>query len=319
MKTIGFVKSTLEHEARRALLPSTLKNIKQPTAIFIEEGYGEVLGFEDDAFAEMGAHIVSRSEALQQDIICDLKVGNADYLTDLNPHQTIFGWVHAENNPKLVDVLLENKLTVIAWEEMFHAGRHVFWKNNWLAGETAVLHAFTLFGKSPAECKVALIGRGNAALGAHKMLSVLGADVKIYNRDTVGSLPDELGDYDVIVNGVLWDKSRNDHLIYKKDLKKLKSPAFIIDVSADEAGAIETSKPTHFDNPTYEVEGVLHYVVNHTPTIFKYTVSESISAEIAQYLNELIGGLANESDVLAEATIIHDGHIQDKKLKKFGK
>lgn len=316
MKTIGFVKSTLEHEARRALLPSALENIDNPAAVFIEEGYGAVLGIKDAAYAEMGAHIVSRVEALQQAIVCDLKVGEADYLTALKPHQTIFGWMHAENNPKLVDILQTNKLTAIAWEEMFHAGRHVFWKNNWLAGEAAVLHAFTLFGKLPSECKVALIGRGNVSLGAHKMLSALGADVKIFNRATVGNLRNELGDFDVMVNGVLWDKARNDHLLYKEDLKRLKQPALIIDVSADEAGAIETSQPTYFEKPTYEIDGVLHYVVDHTPTIFKYPVSESISAEIAQYLNDLIHDQAQENEVLAAATIIQDGHIQDKKLKK---
>lgn len=316
MKTIGFVKSELENENRRALLPENLKEINHPSALFIETGYGEALSIQDVAYEEMGAKIVTRTEALKQDIVCDLKVGRADYLNDLTAEQTIFGWVHAVNNPELVDLLVEKKLTVIAWEEMFKSGRHVFWENNLIAGEAAILHAFTLFGKLPSETKVALIGRGNVSMGAYKILSALGAEVKIFNRETVRNLPDQLGDFDIVVNGVLWDKSREDHIIYRKDLKKFNLPAMIIDISADEAGAIETSHPTFFNDPTYEVDGVIHYVVNHTPTIFSDSVSRSISNELANYLDDLIEDQVNENEVLAVAKIIEVGNIIDNKIKK---
>lgn len=316
MMTIGFVKSQMAHEERRAILPKDIEAINNKESIFIETGYGETVGISDAAYQKAGVHIVSREEALSKDIICDLKIGRAEYLNQLSPGQTIFGWVHAENNKELVQLLLDQKLTVIAWEDMYEKGRHVFWKNNELAGEAAVLHAFTLFGKLPRECHVALIGRGNVAMGAHKILSALGADIKIYNRDTVAELPNELATFDVVVNGVLWDKSREDHLITKKDLKKFKYPAMIIDVSADEGGAIETSKPTTFDDPTYLVDNVIHYAVVHTPTIFHYSASDSISAEVSRYIDAVLEDKVVEDEVLANSVIIKDGQIVDEKIKK---
>lgn len=315
MKTIGFVISEMKHEERRGILPKHIEKVNNKKQIFIEEGYGESLSISDEDYINVGVNVVSREEALKQDIICDLKVGRAQYLDQLSSNQTIFGWVHAESNPELVKLLVGRKLTVISWEDMYANGRHVFWRNNELAGEAAILHAFTLFGKSPSECHVALIGRGNVAMGAHKMLSALGAEVKIYNRDTVGELPNELESFDVIVNGVLWDKSRKDHLINKKDLTKLKRPAMIIDVSADDGGAIETSQSTTFNKPTYLVDGVIHYAVVHTPTIFHHSVSDSISSEVSKYVDKLLEGKTADNKTLSDATIIKDGKIMDEKLK----
>lgn len=316
MKTIGFVTSEMENEERRAILPKHLSTLQHADSIFIEKDYGQALGIQDEAYEKMGAEIVSREEALTKDIVCDVKVGEADYFNQLSSGQTIFGWVHAVSNAALTQQLIKQQLTVIAWEEMYEAGRHVFWRNNEIAGEAAILHAFTLFGKLPNECSVALIGRGNVAMGAHHMLSSLGAKVKVFNRDTVDQLSNEVEQFDVVVNGVLWDKSRSDHLLYKEDLKKFKAPAMIIDVSSDEAGAIETSKPTTFEKPTYIVDDVLHYSVDHTPTIFKHSVSESISLEVSKYLDALIEDKVADNKVLSAAMILQNGQILDDKLKK---
>ncbi|MDN6731110.1 MAG: N(5)-(carboxyethyl)ornithine synthase [Atopostipes suicloacalis] len=319
MKTIAFIVSDYENESRRALLPEDIQNIQHKENLFIEESYGEVLGYEDAAYEKMGAQIVSRKTALSKDIICDLKINHAQYLKQLVPKQSVFGWLHAETNSELTQLLVEKKLTAIAWEKMYDAGRHVFWKNNHIAGEAAILHAFTLFGKLANECKVALLGRGNVSMGAHKTLSALGADVKIFNRDTVPHLTEELADFDMVVNGVMWDKSREDHLIYKKDLSKFKDHSMIVDISADENGAIETSRPRNFKDPIYEVENVIHYTVNHTPTIYNRSVSRSISREVSTYIDPLIEEKVKENQVLSKAMVIENGKILRDKIKKAPK
>src|SRR5690606_3339659 len=160
----------------------------------------------------------SRHEATSKDVICDPKIGDADYLSDLEAGQIIFGWIHAVQNKFITDNILKRKLTAIAWEDMYEKGRHVFWRNTELAGEAAVMHAFTLYGKAPYECNIALIGRGNVARGAYKILSSLGANVTVYDRRTQKLLREEIDNYDVIVNGVLWDVYRGDHIIYREDL-----------------------------------------------------------------------------------------------------
>jgi N5-(carboxyethyl)ornithine synthase len=161
--------------------------------------------------------------------------------------------------------------------------------------------------------KVAVIGRGNAAKGALTTLTRLGAHVTVVDRKTEKLFQAEMDKYDVIVNALLWDTKRKDHIIYKTDLQKLKKGAFIIDVSCDRNGAIESSVPTTIEEPVYYVDGVLHYAVDHTPSIFYKSASKMLSALIADYIDPLVTGEFNE--VLSDAVIIKNGVIVDKEMK----
>jgi N5-(carboxyethyl)ornithine synthase len=196
-----------------------------------------------------------------------------------------------------------------------YGGRHIFWRNNELAGEAAVMHAFQCYGRMPYETKVAVIGRGNTARGAIKILNMLGADVVQYDRKTEAMLRDEIGEYDVIVNCILWDVQRTDHIIYESDLARMKKNSMIIDVSCDRNGGIETSIPTTILEPTYTVNGVLHYVVDHTPALFYKTFTYNNSAIIYPYLEQLMTETID--DVLNDSLIIKNGEIIDKAIIEF--
>lgn len=317
IKTIGFPISHKENESRRALVPEHIKFISHPEWLYFETGYGDVLGLRDEDYASLGCRIVSREEALSQDVICDPKIGDADYLESLHSGQSIFGWVHATQNRDITDKIINAGLTAYAWENMHYNGRHVFWRNNELAGEAAVIHAFQCYGKMPYETKVAVIGRGNTARGAIKVLNMLGADVMQYDRKTETLLREELSQYDAVINCVLWDVKRTDHIIYRSDLSKMKRNAMIVDVSCDRCGGIETSIPTTFDKPTYTVDGILHYVVDHTPSLFYKTFTWDNSALIVPYLEELMQD--NCSDVLNNAVVIRNGKIVDPSIREFQK
>ena len=314
MKTVGFPISHKENEYRRAIVPEHLKKIEHPELLYFEKDYGVVLGIDDSEYEACGSHVVSHEDVLAKDIICDPKIGDADYLTELK-NQTIFGCVHATQNRDITDKLLQGSLTAFAWEKMFQKGRHVFWRNNELAGEAAIMHAFQCYARMPYETKVAVIGRGNTARGAIKVLNMLGADVRQYDRRTEELLRDELGQYDVIVNCVLWDVMRKDHIIYRDDLKRMKRNSMIIDVSCDRNGGIETSIPTTIEEPTYMVDGILHYVVDHTPALFHKTFTWNNSEVIWKYINELQS--ENYDEVLSDALIIKDGEIVDDEIRKF--
>ena len=292
-----------------------MKGIKNKEQLYFEKGYGEILGFKDEEYTALGAHIASYEEVLKKDIICDAKIGDADYLSELHPGQTIFGWVHLVQNRDITDAVLNAGLTAYVWEDMFDEGRHSFWRNNEMAGEAAIMHAFQCYGEMPYNTKVALIGRGNVATGALRILTCLGADVTIYSRQTEKLLQRELEKYDVIVNALLWDTSRRDHIIYQKDLKRLQPNAMIIDISCDRCGAIETSIPTTIESPTYMVDGVLHYVVDHTPSLFYKTASFGISEEVGKYIEQLIED--NPGKVLLDARAVNEGVIIDQRINAF--
>ncbi len=298
-------------------MPYDLMKVKNTSSVYIEQGYGDVVGYTDDDYRKYGVNICSRDVALRQDVICDPKIGDAEYLELLTQGQTIFGWIHAVQNKDITDKIINAGLTAITWEDMYYKGRHVFWRNNEIAGEAAIMHAYSLHGIFPYDTKVAIIGNGNTARGAYRILASLGAEIVQYNRKTEYLLREEIGNYDVIVNAVLWDTKREDHIIYKEDLKRMKRNALIIDISCDRNGGIETSIPTTIENPVYEVDGIVHYVVDHTPSLFYRTISKSLSAICSGYIDMLVEDRFD--DVLKRAVAIKSGSIVDERINLFQK
>ena len=131
MKTMGFLISTKENEKRRALLPEHLVSIKNKESLYFESGYGDLLGHCDEEYIAKGVNVVSKEEAMNQDI-CDPKIGDADYL-ELCIRSNGFRWIHAVQNKDITDKLIQRRLTAIAWEDMFKK-RHVFGETtNWPA------------------------------------------------------------------------------------------------------------------------------------------------------------------------------------------
>ena len=181
--------------------------------------------------------------------------------------------------------------------------------------EAAVCHAYMCHGVFPYNTKAAILGKGNIARGALRTLNYMGADVMVYDRKTENLFRQELENYDVIINAILWDTTRKDHIIYRSDLKRMKRGSIIIDISCDRNGGIETSVPTTIENPIYVVDGVAHYVVDHTPSLFYKTTSGSLSEVFVQYIDNLIK--ADYDSVLKGCQCFEKGLILDGRIKKF--
>ena len=316
MKTVGLPISHKENERRRTLVPSDVALISHPEQISIETGYGDVLGFCDDDYRQQGIRVADRAAVLGMDIVADPKIGDAEYLEQLRC-QTVFGWVHAVQNRDITDKIVAHRLTAFAWEDMYENGRHSFWRNNEIAGEAAVFHAYMCHGIFPYNTRAAVLGRGNIARGAIKTLNYMGAEVRQYDRKTERLFQQELDQFDVVVNAILWDTSRRDHIIYRQDLKRMKRNALIIDVSCDRNGGVETSVPTTIESPTYVVDGITHYVVDHTPSLFWKTATETLSAEFVKYIDFLIEDRPLDNEVLRGCNNFHQGSILDQRIIDF--
>lgn len=316
MKTIGFVISHKNGEQRRGLLPEdVIKNVKNSGQIYVETGYGETVGIPDEAYAQAGCKIVSREAALSCDIIADVKLGDADYLEQLDGGKVLFGWAHAVQNIPFTDRALHKDHTVVAWEEIYENGRYIFYRNREIAGEAAILHAFRYSGKMPYDCSVAILGNGQTAKGALRVLHGLGATVDVYGRKLEKLFREKMFDYDVLVNCVMWDTDRTDRVIYREDLKKMKPGTLIIDVSCDPELEIETSVPTTISDPVYTVDGVVHYAVDNTPAMFPKTVSKILSAGISRYIDQML--TEDYSESLQNAVVIEKGHIVYDSIRRF--
>jgi len=317
MKKIGFVISHKSGEKRIGLIPENMKLIESPQNVYIEKDYGKNLGYEDSEYEKMGANVVERAEVLKSDIIVDVKLGDADYLNELDSNKILFGWAHAVQNIDFTTNMLQKKHTVIAWEEMYEKGRYIIYKNRELAGEAGVLQAMLYTGLMPYDAKIAIIGNGQTAKGASRVLSGLGGYVDIYTKKLEQLFKENMGKYDYLINCVMWDTNRTDRLIYKEDLKRLKKGATIIDISCDPNLEIETTHATTIENPVYEVDGIKHYAVDNTPSIFYRTATINISNAIAKYYDYLIQEKSN--DTINNAIVIKKGKILDKRISDYRK
>lgn len=315
MKTVGFVISKKNNEKRRALLPEDLPRIKNLDCIRLEKGYGASIGLSDNDYQNV--KFVSRDEVLNCDVIVDVKLGDAEYLNDIDDHKILCGWAHAVQKLDFTSVAIKKKFTVIAWENILKNGRYIFYRNREIAGEAAIIHGIRHAEKAPYELKVALIGNGQTAKGALRIFHGLGSEVDVYGRKLEAAFRHNMYDYDVIVNCVMWDTNRIDRLIYKEDIKKMKVGTLIIDVSCDPHLEIETSHPTTIDNPVYTVDGVVHYAVDNTPAMFPKSVSKILSNNFADYYDELVTGIY--SDEIKKAMALEEGRILDQEITKFRK
>lgn len=315
MKTIGFLISHKSGEQRRALLPQHINKIENKTKIYVETGYGDMLGSTDADYIAAGVNVVSREEVLKCDILTDVKLGDADYLEQIGDNKILFGWAHAVQGINFTTSALKHGHTVIAWEEIFENGRYIFYRNREIAGEAAVLQAYRYCGKMPYDTKVAILGNGQTAKGAMRVLHGLGAEVDVYGRKLENLFKEKMYDYDVLINCVMWDTSRTDRIIYKENLKKMKKGTLIIDVSCDPYLEIETSHATTIDNPVYEVDGIFHYGVDNTPAMYPITVSKILSEEIVNYIDFILND--NYPKSVKDAVVINKGCIVDERIRKF--
>ncbi len=315
MREIGFPSTTKPDEKRLALLPPDISQVEHIDMLVFEQGYGLVQGYSDEAYRRAGARVAPRDVVCNCPVICLPKpmLGDSCFREDT----TLFGWIHAVQGRQMTDALLGNQMTAIAWEDMYSDGRHTFWRNNEISGEAATAHALLQWGRLPYECDIAIIGRGNVARGALRALERYGCETIVYDRKTSHLLRREIGRYDVIVNGVLWDVFRDDHLVYEEDLEKMKPGSMIVDISCDPHMGIETSHATSINEPVYWHKGILHYAVDHTPTLFFRSASQSISKEVARFLDKLVMG--DTDATLDRATIIRRGVILDDRIRRFQK
>ena len=315
MKTMGFVISHKNREKRRALLPEDLGKVRRVGQLYFETGYGLALGIPDQDYLDRGAHVVSREEALRCDCICDMKLGDQDYLNQVAPGKFLFGWAHAVQDQDFTTAAMAGRHTVLAWEEIYEDGRYVFYRNREIAGEAAILQAILYLGKMPYESRVAIYGSGQTAKGAMRILHGLGADVDMYKWRNWALFRKNMDQYDMLVNCCMWDTANSHRLIYREDLKKLKPGCMIVDVSCDPELEIETSHPTTIDNPVYEVDGVLHYAVDNTPALFPITVSRSFSRLLAPMVDRVLSDDLTEE--MEKAVVIRDGAIIDQRIADF--
>lgn len=314
---IGIAKEIKPGEGRVALLPNHVQQLTDKHEVFIETGAGLLSQATDQDYKAIGATIASSAESLfrQGELIVKVKEILPEEFAYLNSDHIIFTNLHSAADPAQLDVLLDRKLTAISAEEIHQYGS----PNCPLAGEIGALEGlrltFACHGGSgnhflphygAPTCKAIVIGLGGVGRGALRTLLSLGVEVlgfdsfagalfktkldwptQKFSTHSLDELEALLPQADMIVNCVLWDKTRSDHLITRPMLSQLKPKAVIVDISCDTNGAIETCRPTSWNDPVYEVDGIRHFCVDNIPGAAPVTASQGYGNALLPYIEDI--------------------------------
>ncbi len=307
---IGIPKEIKNNEYRVAITPAGVKEFRLKNhQVLVEENAGMGSGFSNDDYQQAGASIVAVDEVYNKaEMIYKVKeILPAEYQY-MREGLLVFTFHHSNAFPTMTQELLHKKIIGIAFEDIIdQQGNFPLLKPmSEIAGMggflAAVTYSQSIHGgngtllarvhgmRTPV---VTVIGAGAAGVGAAELAASLGNHVIILDIDmnkleqvkyklpanvellysNRENLENCLTRSDVIINCLLWSKTRTDHLVNREDLKLMKPGAIISDVSCDEAGAIESCKSTSHDDPVYEVDGITHYCVDNIPSAFSETAT----------------------------------------------
>jgi alanine dehydrogenase len=300
---IGVPKEIKTNEDRVALVPAgTEALVAAGHQVFVEQGAGVGSGFTDEAYAAAGAVILPTADEVwaKADMITKVKEPIESEWRRMRAGQVIYTYFHFAADERLTNAVVASGAVAVAYEtvQLANGELPLLTPMSEVAGRMAVQAGAKYLekvhggrgillggvpGVPPAE--VVILGGGVVGLNSAKIAAGLGAHVTILdislprlrylsdvlpaNVDTVYSnrhnILEAVTGAELVIGAVLLPGARAPHLVKRDDLKLMKQGAVIVDVAVDQGGCVETIKPTTHENPTYFVEGILHYGVANMP------------------------------------------------------
>src|SRR5688500_10727565 len=300
---VGVPREIKPDEYRVGMMPVGAEAlVKAGHEVMVEAAAGASSGFPDEAYQAVGARIVpDRDEIFSRaDMIVKVKEPQPEEIGRFRPGQIVFTYFHFAADAELTQACLEAEIVAIAYEtikdrkgtlQCLTPMSEIAGKMSIQEGakylEKPMMGRGILLGGVPgvAPAHVVVLGGGVVGTNAAKVAAGLGAnvflmdvsldrlryldDVMPANVHTIYSDPqnirDEVRRADLVIGAVLIPGAKAPRLVTKADLKEMKNGAVIVDVAIDQGGCIETARPTTHQNPTYVVDGVVHYCVTNMP------------------------------------------------------
>lgn len=348
---IGVPKEIKSNEYRIGLTPAGVRElVHHGHQVMVQQDGALTIGFEDAHYQQAGAEIVATAQEIfeRAEMIIKVKEPQPDECAMLRPGQVLFTYLHLAPDPEQTRMLIDSGATCIAYETVTSEshGLPLLAPMSEVAGRMAIqAGAYNLEitqggdgillggvpGVEPA--KVLVIGGGVVGINAARMAMGLGADVTILDRSitrlqelemlfggrmkTVFSTTDAIERYaleaDLVVGAVLIPGAAAPRLISRDLVKRMKKGAVLVDVAIDQGGCFETSKPTTHQDPTYIVDGVVHYCVANMPGGVARTSTIALTNATLPYALQLAGkgaALALQEDVhLRNGLNVHAGMV----------
>jgi alanine dehydrogenase len=350
---VGCPKEIKNHEYRVGLTPGSVREyVAHGHEVIIETKAGAGIGAEDDSYRAAGAKIVATAKDVfeKSDMIVKVKEPQPAEWAQLRDGQILYTYLHLAPDPEQTKGLLGSGVTAIAYETVTddRGGLPLLAPMSEVAGRLAIQAGATslqkanggrgiLLGGVPGvlPAKVTVIGGGVVGLHAARMAVGLGADVSILDRSiprlrqlddlfagrvhtrfsTIDALEEEVFSADLVIGAVLIPGAAAPKLVTREMLSGMKKGAVIVDVAIDQGGCFETSHATTHSDPTYEVDGVVHYCVANMPGAVPVTSAHALNNATLFYGLQLadrgLKAIAEDRHLRAGLNV-HKGRVTNK-------
>jgi alanine dehydrogenase len=322
---IGVPEEKKKHESRVSLLPiGALQLTRNNHRVIIEKGAGEGSGFSDQAYRDAGAEIIEDTEEVwtKADMILKVKEPVAEEYPRMRNGQIIFAYFHFAADQELTQAVIESNSIAIAYETVEKSDHSLplLIPMSEVAGRMSAQEGAkylekplggrgVLMGGIPGvpPAKVLVLGGGIVGVNAAKVASGMGADTIImdinipklrYLDDVMeknvrtrfsneANIRKLLPDVDMIIGAVLKPGAKAPHLITREMLREMRPGTVLVDVSIDQGGCFETSRPTTHDDPVYIIDDIIHYCVANMPGAVPYTSTLGLTNVTLPYVLQL--------------------------------
>ena len=353
---IGCVKEIKNNEFRVGITPDNVKSYTNAGhVVYIEKGAGEGSCFTDEEYKEAGAVLIDTAKEVWD--TCEMMIKVKEPLEKeykyFHKDLILYTYLHLAADRPLTDAMLKAGVKGVAYETLIERNRSIplLAPMSQIAGRLSVQEGAKYLEKpfggkgmllsgvpGTPKAKVVILGAGNVGTNACKIAVGMGADVTIFDisLERLAYLDDIFGariqtmystdaaiekavkDADLVIGCVLIPGKAAPKVMKKAYLKEMQPGSVIVDVAVDQGGCCETTKVTYHDNPTFVVDGVVHYCVGNMPGAVPRTSTIALTNATLKYGLQIAGkGLeqaCKENDVIYSGINTYDGKLTCKNV-----
>jgi len=351
---IGVPREIKECEYRVAIVPAGVKQlVSAGHQVLLESGAGDGTMIDDSAYIAAGAEIVQTPEEIFQrsEIVVKVKEPQPSEYSFIRPKQIIFGYFHFAASRELTEAMLKTGCICLAYETIQNANgaTPLLTPMSEVAGRMSIQAGMQSLerpeggrgillagvpGVTPAQ--VVILGAGTVGTNAAILAAGLGASVTLMDVNmerlryldhilpknvvtlfsNAQNIQTKISEADLVIGAIYLRGAKTPVLVTKNLISSMKHGAVVVDVAVDQGGCIETIQPTTHKNPTYSVDGVIHYGVSNMPGIVPCTSTYALTNETLPYILKLadlelgraIRAILENPDILSGVNIF-EGNI----------
>lgn len=348
---VGVPKEVKVHEYRVGLTPASVRELAaQGHAVLVEAGAGEGIGFPDAAYRAAGAEIAPDAATVfaRAGLVVKVKEPQPEEWRRLRPGQILFTYLHLAPDPAQAEGLMASGCTAIAYETVTDAqgGLPLLAPMSEVAGRMAVQVGARCLEKEAGgagillsgvpgvpPARVAVLGGGVVGSNAARIAAGMRARVTVLDRNprvldaldrefagsvatlfaTTESVEQAVTEADLVIGAVLVPGAAAPRLVTRAMVGRMRPGSVLVDVAIDQGGCFETSRPTTHAEPTYVVDGVVHYCVTNMPGAVARTSAVALNNATLPFTLQLaakgVPGALAENPHLAQGLNVHAGRL----------